>query len=96
MYRNALDIQVDLPQRRDHPACLMVQHAWDGSRCSVPYTGVPHNDEVPYVWGWPLLKLNPAIRRESGIILDLIRWDEVDEVYTDYIQTMWANFAKYG
>ncbi len=58
--------------------------------------GVPHNGELPYVFGWPLLQNNFEIRLDCGIILDIIQWDEEDIEWSDYIMTMWTNFAKYG
>jgi len=58
--------------------------------------GVPHNGELPYVWGWTHLKLNPKIRMDAAIPIDVINWDEEDQEWTDYFLKMWTNFAKYG
>jgi len=60
------------------------------------WLGVPHNGELPYVWGYPLMQLNPTVRRESEMFLDLIDWDELDIAFAEYMQDLWANFAKYG
>lgn len=60
------------------------------------WMGVPHMGDLPYVWGWPLLQLNPDVRENQGILLDIIEWDEEDIEYTDLIQTLWLNFAKTG
>ena len=59
-------------------------------------TGVPHDGELPYVWGYPLLKQNKDVRRQSGMLLDIIHWNEEDKDYTNFIQTVWTNFAKTG
>jgi len=60
------------------------------------WMGVPHNGELPYVWGYGHLLQNPLVREDSGINFDAIGWTPEDSVYADYIQTLWTNFAKYG
>ncbi len=59
-------------------------------------TGVPHNGEIPYVFGWPLLQKHFNVRLDSGIIVDLIQWDDRDIEWAEYMMTLWTNFAKYG
>lgn len=58
--------------------------------------GVPHNGELPYVLGWPMLQDNFNLRLDSGMLVDLIPWDEEDQEWAEYFMTMWTNFAKYG
>jgi len=58
--------------------------------------GVPHNGELPYVWGYGHLLTNRSVRQDSQINFDIIGWTPEDAVYADYIQTLWSNFAKYG
>jgi len=60
------------------------------------WMGVPHNGELPYVWGYGYLPTNPMVRQESGIFYDALGWTPEDAVYADYVQTLWTNFAKYG
>ena len=60
------------------------------------HLGVPHNGELPYVWGWTLLQRDFGVRLDSGILIDLIQWDDFDYEWGVYMTKMWANFAKYG
>lgn len=60
------------------------------------WLGVPHNGELPYVLGWPMLQDNFNLRLDSGMLVDLIPWDEEDQEWAEYFMTMWTNFAKYG
>jgi len=60
------------------------------------WMGVPHNGELPYVWGYGYLLTNPLVRQASGIFYDAVGWTPEDSVYADYVQTLWSNFAKYG
>jgi len=60
------------------------------------WMGVPHNGELPYVWGYGYLLTNPEVRNDSGIYFDAIGWTPEDRPYADYVQTLWTNFAKYG
>ena len=57
--------------------------------------GVFHMMELPYMMGYPLLQLNPEIKKDSGIF-DIIPWDEEDIEWAEYGITLWTNFAKYG
>jgi hypothetical protein len=52
--------------------------------------------EIPYTWGWTLLKFNDEVRNDSGIINDIIDWTEEDVVYTIYWNKLYANFAQTG
>ncbi|CAH1789337.1 unnamed protein product [Owenia fusiformis] len=60
------------------------------------WMGVPHNGELPYVWGWSWLQFNENVRNQTGMILDPIEWNQEDAEYADYVMTMWSNFAKFG
>ena len=59
-------------------------------------TGVPHSGELPYVFGWSLMKLAPQVRADSRILLDIMDYNDEDEEYADFIMDLWTNFAKYG
>ena len=48
------------------------------------------------MWGWPWLKLNRNIQFDSGILLNIIDWDEKDIQWAEFVMTLWTNFAKYG
>jgi len=60
------------------------------------WMGVPHNGELPYVWGYGYFLTNPLVRQQSQIVYDVVGWTPEDAVYADYVQTLWSNFAKYG
>ena len=62
----------------------------------IPFVGVPHNGELPHVFGWPLLQLNPDIRADAAIAIDIIPWDDEDIEWAYYGNKLWTNFAKYG
>ncbi len=55
-----------------------------------------HTKEIAYVCGFPLLKLNPALRQESGILTDTEDWTTDDQEWSDFFMDLWTNFAKYG
>ena len=58
-------------------------------------TGVPHSAEIPYVYGWVLLKLAPEVRQDSRILIDIADWNEADFEYADFTMDLFTNFAKY-
>jgi carboxylesterase type B len=60
------------------------------------WMGVPHEGELPYVWGYGYLLVNPEVRDDSGIHFDIVGWVDEDITYANYVQTLWSNFAKYG
>jgi carboxylesterase type B len=61
------------------------------------WMGVPHNGELPFVWGYPRLLHNPAVREDSAMYVDPVDWTDPEDIeYTHYFQTMWTNFAKVG
>ena len=57
---------------------------------------MPHNGELPYVWGWTEIKKNPSVQMESGFTHDIVDWNEEDYKFTEYFLTTWTNFAKFG
>ena len=63
-------------------------------------TGVPHAVELAYVWGFPFIADNAAVRRDNGnLTLDLgvpLRFSDEDRDFADFTMTLWTNFAKYG
>ena len=52
--------------------------------------------ELPYVFGYPFLTLNPDVRNDTGIFFDIFAWNDEDIEYADYTITLWTNFVKYG
>ena len=58
--------------------------------------GVPHNGELAYVWAYAYLLINPDVRDNSGIHFDILGWTPEDMPYSDFVQTLWTNFAKFG
>ena len=52
--------------------------------------------EVPYVFGFPKMVNNPNVRTDTGKVIDEIGWTADDVIFTDYVMTLWTNFAKYG
>jgi len=60
------------------------------------WMGVPHQGDLPYMTGWPLLQLNPEVRWDAAIPIDFIQWDAEDIDWAVYILKLWTNFAKYG
>ena len=58
--------------------------------------GVFHAMDIPYVFGYPYLPLNPDVRNNSGINIDVINYNDEDREYFDFIGDMWTNFAKFG
>lgn len=51
--------------------------------------------DVPYVWGFPLIQLNPDVRNQSGVV-DLMNYTDTDIAYTDFWMTLITNFAREG
>jgi carboxylesterase type B len=60
------------------------------------WMGVPHAAELDYVWGTTYLTFNPAVRNDSQRFYDSVGYTPDDITYANYVQTLWANFAKYG
>jgi carboxylesterase type B len=60
------------------------------------WMGVPHEGELAYVWAYSYLLVNPQVREDSLIFFDIVGWVPEDLPYSDYVQTLWTNFAKYG
>ena len=58
--------------------------------------GVPHSGDIPYMFGWPLMKINTNAAFDAGMFFDLVDYNELDLQYAAYIADMWTNFAKYG
>ena len=52
--------------------------------------------EIPYTWGWTLLKFNDEVRNDSGFANDIIDWTDEDVLYTVYWNKLYANFAHTG
>ena len=52
--------------------------------------------DLPYVFGYPQLKDNPAVRNDSQMFIDPIDWTVEDAQIADFTMDLWANFAKFG
>lgn len=57
---------------------------------------MPHEGELPYVWGYGYLLINPEVRSDSEIFYDAVGWTPEDITYAAYVQQLWSNFAKFG
>lgn len=66
----------------------------DGIWEDTEWAGVPHSGEIPYVWGWPLLRLDPEVRRDSRIFIDVVDWTPDDFAYAEFFMDLFTNFAK--
>ena len=60
------------------------------------FPGVFHAMELPYIFGYPFLKLNPEVRNDTLMFFDVFDWNEEDIEYADFMMTLWTNFAKFG
>ena len=58
-------------------------------------TGTVHAAEIDFVWGYPLLPVNPEVRNDSQFT-ETRTYNDKDVAYTIFIQTLWTNFAKHG
>ena len=57
---------------------------------------MPHSAEVPYMFGWALMKRAPFVRADAGFLLNIMKYNEEDFAYAEFMMDLWANFAKYG
>jgi len=60
------------------------------------WMGVPHSGELPYVWSYPYLLMNDAVRADCGIRFDVVGWVPDDINYSAFVNTLWTNFLKTG
>jgi carboxylesterase type B len=60
------------------------------------WMGVPHMGELPYVWCYGCLLINPEVREDSEMTIDIVGWTTEDILYGEYVMTLWTNFAKFG
>ena len=53
--------------------------------------------DVPFWFGFPLVPDNEEVMRESMTeLLDIFPWSDEDKAMTNYIMSLFANFAKTG
>ena len=53
--------------------------------------------DIPFIWGYPIVPDNPEVERESMLeLLDLLPWSDEDKEMTNYVMTLFSNFAKTG
>ena len=52
--------------------------------------------DLPYVFGYPQLKENPAVRNDTRMFIDPIDWTEEDAEIAEFTMDLWVNFAKFG
>ena len=62
------------------------------------FAGVVHGiGDLPFIWGWNLMLENPEVGDDTGMsFARLIPWEDVDLQFSDFIHTVFSNFAKYG
>ncbi|CAH1772614.1 unnamed protein product, partial [Owenia fusiformis] len=63
------------------------------------WIGNPHSGDLPYVWGWPMLQDNQAVMDQTGqssLLAGVVGWNEQDKNVSDFVMTLWTNFAKHG
>ena len=60
--------------------------------------GVTHAFEIPFVFGFPLIpQASEELQIDTGNhSVPLIRYSASDRQWSDYIITLWSNFAKTG
>ena len=59
------------------------------------FSGAYHGGEINYVFGIVFLSMNEAVRNDSGMGFNVTHTQE-DLDFSEYIMTLWTNFAKYG
>ena len=53
--------------------------------------------DIPFIWGFPIVVDNPEVERESMLeLLGLLPWSDEDKEMTNYVMTLFSNFAKNG
>ena len=54
--------------------------------------------DLPFVWGYPQIAEAPEeLQADTGNLgIPMVYYDEMDKEWSDYIITLWTNFAKYG
>lgn len=57
--------------------------------------GAFHFSDTQYVFGIPLMDLNPDVHNQSGFF-NLIDYTEDDIAFSDFFMTLIANFARTG
>ena len=62
------------------------------------HQGSPHMFDLPLMWGYPQIAEAPQELQDDTGNLDIsfLRYDDKDAEWSDYILTLWTNFAKYG
>ena len=60
------------------------------------HPGVTHQDDVPYVWGYPFLPRCSRVMEDSQLYMPDDQWTKDDVKFSAFMQTVWTNFAKFG
>ena len=60
------------------------------------WIGSVHTTDVPYTFGYPLLQFNDDVKNNTGLMSAHIDYDDTDVAVTEFMMTMWTNFAKFG
>lgn len=59
-------------------------------------TGAYHTLELGPLFGAAYLPDNPDVRNDTGLYYDPIIYNDFDKEYSEFIRTLWTNFAKFG
>ena len=59
-------------------------------------TGSVHAADIPYTFGYPLLQFNDDVRNNTGMTFAPIDYDDTDVAVSEFMMTLWTNFAKFG
>lgn len=58
------------------------------------FEGVLHTLEVYIVFGIPYMDDNPDVKNDSRIYLTANEYNDFDREYSDFMMSMWRNFAR--
>jgi Carboxylesterase family len=59
-------------------------------------SGITHGAEITYVFGFPKMINNPAVTVDIHEFSNMTNCTADDIAFSDYMMTLWTNFAKYG
>jgi len=88
------DYQARLISKDNDIFMYLLGYRSDDSVAIPAWLGVPHNGELPYVWGYTYLEENPEVREDQQFFFDIVAWNQLDDEFSDYFQELWVNFAK--
>ena len=62
----------------------------------VTIPGCPHATDIPYLFGYPMLQFNDAVKNNTGLWFAPVDWNMEDVEFSNLMITFWVNFAKTG